>query len=375
MNFLCNLQNPASTRSSDNNQEYFGDNYEDLTDVEDFTGDEDDSEDEYEELPLMDDQQFRHLSKRKHVSLCRHKLQGRAHCQSRRWRQATDLQPRLSEFEEGDTDHEWAHLRHMEDIIERHKQELLKHGVQESDGEDEDWGEHQEPGDDPVKEEDDSLDDGDLTYITAILESFSRPKSIPETTSASNYAMFTPEGVPTRAPARQMTPPEFNQKFNQTFNKKSTSKHSGAENFSCFTTIWEEGPTELADYYSDEEEDDSLDNKDTRCEKDTWNEFDLEELGEVSDEEDTWSEAEPDESEFKVDYEESGEKTTFTGISSLSVETAQAFSAWQLYIPPKHAFRSLSAQSWWSDSSQQAPLSQESTLTQISSIKGPNSTI
>jgi hypothetical protein len=230
----------------------------------------------------------------------------------------------------------------MEEIIERHKQELLKHGVQESDDEDEDWGEHQEPGDDPVKEEDDSLDDGDLTYITAILESFSRPKSNSEPTSTSNYAMFTPEGTLTRAPARQMMPPEFNQKFNQTFNKKLTSKHSGAENFSCFTTIWEEGHTELADYYSDEEEDDSLDNEDTRCEKTTWNEFDLEELGEISDEEDTWSEAEPDEFEFEtqneVDYEEPGDRTTCTGISSLSVETAQAFSAWQPYIPPEHAF-------------------------------------
>jgi hypothetical protein len=105
----------------------------------------------------------------------------------------------------------------VEEIIERHKQELLKHGVQESAGEDEDWGEHQEPGDDPVKEENDSLDNGDLTYITAILESFSRPKSNPEPTSASSHAMFTPESTLTQAPARQMMPPEFNQKFNQTF--------------------------------------------------------------------------------------------------------------------------------------------------------------
>jgi hypothetical protein len=164
-----------------------------------------------------------------------------------------------------------------------------------------------------------------------------------------------------------MTPP----KFNQSFNKNSTSKHSGAENFSCFPTIWEEGPTELADYYSDEEEDHSLDIEDT------WNKFDLEELSEISDEE-TWSEAQPDEFEFEtqteVDYEEPGDRTAFTGLSSLSIETAQAFSAWQPYIPPKHAFRSFSAQSWWSDSSQQASLSQEPTLTQIS-IGSPDSTI
>jgi hypothetical protein len=176
-----------------------------------------------------------------------------------------------------------------------------------------------------------------------------------------------------------MTPPKFNQKFNQNCNKNSTSETSGAENFSCFTTIWEEGNTELADYYSDEEEDNSLDNEDTRCGKNTGNNFNLEELGEVSDEEETWSEAEQDKFEFKnqneVDYEEPGDRTTFTGISSLSVETAQAFSAWRPYIPRKHACRSLSAQSWWSDSSQQVSLLQEPTLTQISSIRSPDSTI
>jgi hypothetical protein len=88
----------------------------------------------------------------------------------------------------------------MEEIIARHKKEFLKHGAHESDDEEsegEDWDEHQEPGDDPVKEEDDSLDDGNLTCKTAILESFSRPKSNSEQTGASNYAMFTPEGAPT----------------------------------------------------------------------------------------------------------------------------------------------------------------------------------
>jgi hypothetical protein len=170
-----------------------------------------------------------------------------------------------------------------------------------------------------------------------------------------------------------MTPPKFNQKFNQSFNENSTSKHSGAENFSCFTTLWEEGPTELADYYSDEEEDDCLDNEDTWSERDTWEKF------EASDKEDTWSKANQNEPEFEthheIDHEEPGDRNTCTNISSLSVETAQAFSAWQLYIPPNHAFQSASAQSWWSDFSPQASLSQEPTLTQISVIKNQETTI
>jgi hypothetical protein len=154
LNFFCNLQNPTRPTSSDNHQGHFDSDYKDLTDVEDFTGDDDDLEDEYEELPLIDDQQLCHLSKRK-----QHKLQGQAYGQIKCWRQATDKQPRLSELEEEDADHEWAQLRQMEEIIEKHKQELLKQGIKESVDEDEDWGANQEQGDDPVKEEDDSLDD------------------------------------------------------------------------------------------------------------------------------------------------------------------------------------------------------------------------
>jgi hypothetical protein len=118
MNFLCKLQNPARTRPSDNNQAHFDGNYDDLADIKDFTGNQNDAEEGYEELSRMDDKSFRHLNKRKHVSLCRHKLQSRAHGQSRCWRQAVDQQPGLPELEEGDTDHEWAQLKQMEKLIE-----------------------------------------------------------------------------------------------------------------------------------------------------------------------------------------------------------------------------------------------------------------
>jgi hypothetical protein len=85
----------------------------------------------------------------------------------------------------------------MENLIERHKQELLKHSIPELPDEIEPWEEHQGPEDDRVLEEDDSWNDGDLTYITAILESFSRPKTNSIQPSKSNYAMFPPEGAQT----------------------------------------------------------------------------------------------------------------------------------------------------------------------------------
>jgi len=75
------------------------------------------------------------------------------------------------------------------------------------------------------------LADENLTYITSILASFSRPKSQSRQQNKLDCAIFTPEGTPTQAPAKQVTPPKFNQKFNQ----ESMIENSEAENFICFS--------------------------------------------------------------------------------------------------------------------------------------------
>jgi hypothetical protein len=158
-------------------------------------------------------------------------------------------------------------------IIENQKQELLKNGAQDLQDEDDAWDEHQEAERDPVEEEDDSLDNEDLTYITAILNSFSKPKLI---------GPFSPEGALTHAPTQITTPQNFNQKFNQNL----TSYGSEDENFSCFSNFEEEGPTDLADYFSDKE-DDSLDNEDLSSESDTWSQPDFNEFEGFSNKEHT----------------------------------------------------------------------------------------
>jgi hypothetical protein len=58
------------------------------------------------------------------------------------------------------------------------------------------------------------------------------------------------------APAPIRTPPKFNQKFNQNL----MSYGPEDDNFSYFSSSEEEGPKGLAEYFSDEKEDDSLDN-------------------------------------------------------------------------------------------------------------------
>jgi hypothetical protein len=97
------------------------------------------------------------------------------------------------------------------------------------------------------------LDDGDLAYINAILNSFSKPKFNHGNSHGPGLQIFTPEGARTRTLTPIRTPPKCNQKFNQ----NSTSCGSEEENFSYFSNFEEEGPTDLADYFSDEEEDDS----------------------------------------------------------------------------------------------------------------------
>jgi hypothetical protein len=366
-NSLCNLQNPVKAKTLGNDQ--------DLTEVEDFDEDEVGTEGDLDRLPLINDQQLHHLKKRKQVCLCRHKLQGRAYYQFRNQKPATEQPRRLPEREEAESDHEWLQLIQMERMIERQKQELLKHGARDLDDEDDAWDELQEAEEDPVKEEDDSLDDGDLTYITAILNSFSRPKLNSEQPSASSYTTFTPEGAQAQALAQTMTPPKFNQKFNQ----KLTIYDTGARNFSCFSNFEEEGTTELADYFSDKE-DDSLDYEDPTGESDTWSQSNFDKLEEISDEEDDNSDEEDAWSEHRAtrfgleSIKETGEKNNCKSISSISNEAELAFSAWQPYIPPEPVFRNSFAQSWRSAFSQPASLSQEPTLIQISTITGPIAT-
>ncbi len=185
--------------------------------------------------------------------------------------------------------------------------------------------------------------------------------------------MFTPEGAPMRAQARPTPPPKFNQNLNQ----ESTIFNYNERNFSCSSDFEEEGTTELADYFSNEE-DDSLDNEDLSRESDTWSQSDFDKFGEITDEGYTWSEFETNkfglETINETNYKEPGEQNNLKGISILSEETALAFSAWQRYIPPEPVFQNLSAQSWRSAFSQQTSLSQEPTLIQIATIRGPIAT-
>jgi hypothetical protein len=331
VNFLSNLQSPKKTGTGYPDHGHLDDAHQNLNDVEDFTEDETDREEEgAKALPCIN-------HKRKQICLCRHKLQGRAYPSFRNQKTTQEQPKQLPEREEVESDHEWLQLIQMEKYIERQKQEMLKNGGQDLLDEDDAWGERQEADGDPVKEEDDSLDNGDLAYITAILNSFSKPKFNRKESNDPELQPFTPEGALTRAPAQMMTPPKFNQKFNQ----NSMSYDHEERNFSCLSNLEEEGTTDLADYFSDEEED-SLDDEDQRSESDTWSQSSVDELGEISDKEDAWSELSATKFGLKAipetDYEEVSEKNNLEQISSIANKSELTFSEWQLYIPPEPVF-------------------------------------
>jgi hypothetical protein len=189
---------------------------------------------------------------------------------------------RLPEREEAESDHEWLQLIQMEKMIEKHKHDLLKTGAQDHCDMDNDREALWEAEGDPVQEEDDSLDDGDLAYINAILNSFSKPKFNHENSNGPELQLFTPEGTLMRALAPIRPPPKFNQKFNQNLMNYGSEE----ENFSYFSNFEEEGPTDLADYFSDEE-DDSLDEEDLSSESDTWSQRDFNEFEDFSYKEET----------------------------------------------------------------------------------------
>ncbi len=223
-----------------------------------------------------------------------------------------------------DSNPEWAQLREMEEFLRLQRMELLQQEAPDSYSEDWDspqWPEEREDLTDV--EEDDSLEDADLAFITSILESFSKPKSkvakhaTREHSTKSFCTIFPPEGTLTPTDAKQQVmPPKSNYNW--------TIKNTTAEIFSCFPTTEEE--------WSDK----------------------FTEVSENQNEADT-------------------EKTVpenFQSICSITKDKKNPFTAWQPFIPNQQepVYQSSPAQPWWQPYSASLCSFLEPTLTTISSI-------
>ncbi len=272
------------------------------------------------------------------------------------------------EPEDLELDHEWLQLIQMEKAIKEQKNQLR--GT-EAQGRWDPDGDHETLWDnkDSLTERNEHLDDGDLEYINDILNSFSKQGYNHGNSRNLKLESITPEDVLARAFASQRTPQKFNLKFNQ----NSTTRGSEEDYFSCFSTVEEEGTTELGEYFSDNEEDDTWDTEDLKSEHHSWSHTD------VNESEENFTSSQPtlyqwnpvisgldtiNEATFKDDYKAS----ELNHISGLSEETKLAFSTWQPFIPPGHAFPNCAAPSQLSDFLSQASSLQEPTLTRISTI-------
>ena len=149
-----------------------------------------------------------------------------------------------------DLDHEWLQLIRLEKAIDKHKNQLLEAEAGNQGDPDMDGGPFWESKESLAKRSD-QPDDGDLEYISNILNSFSSPTCYHEGPSQLKLKSITPEDAPARACASHMTPPKFN--FN--FNQNSTTHSPGEDHSSYFSNVEDERAIELGDYFSDDDED------------------------------------------------------------------------------------------------------------------------
>ncbi len=207
----------------------------------------------------VEDHSFEVLGKEKHlrrkqISLCRLKLQRRAYPKINNVKTTLKTPEQLLQPDDLELDHEWLQLIQMEKTIQTQKNQLLKNKVKSHWYQNNDHQTFWEDKESSANERDDHLDNGDLEYINAILYSFSKQDGN-HNSNHLKLKSFTQEDALTCVLAPLKTPPEFNLKFYQ----NSTSCGSEDNHFSYFSNVKEEEHSELGDYFSDEEEDDSWD--------------------------------------------------------------------------------------------------------------------
>jgi hypothetical protein len=111
--------------------------------------------------------------------------------------------------EDLELDHEWLQLIQMEKAIEEKKNQLRGNGAQKRGDPDKDHETFWED-EESFTELNDHLDDEDLEYINAILNSFSRNQGTHKNSINPQLESFTPEAALTHALASPTTPSKFN---------------------------------------------------------------------------------------------------------------------------------------------------------------------
>jgi hypothetical protein len=136
INFLCGLQKPRNEGPFSNNTGRVNESYKDPPEDDDDLDNEDKSESDFGDLDQISDEQPTNPIRRKSISLCRHKLQGKTGYRSKSWKQSpANQQMGIEDLKEEDAVNEWAQLQKMEKFLELQRMELLRQGAPDSDEE------------------------------------------------------------------------------------------------------------------------------------------------------------------------------------------------------------------------------------------------
>jgi hypothetical protein len=223
----------------------------------------------------------------------------------------------------------------------------------------------------PFDEEDENLtrqgehlEDGDLEYINSIFNSFPSQTCYRQGSNQLKLKNFTTEDALTRARTSKMPPPNFNQNFNQ----NSTTLSSREDHLSYLSNTDYEGDSELGNYFSDDEEEDTEIGQKLKSEGNFWSSttfLNSEKRLPLS--QTAFSNWNPIISSLKT-FEEEEEKTQIKHIAGFLEANQLGLSTWQPFIPLAPAFQNSAAHSQLSDFSSQASSSPEPTQLPISTI-------
>jgi hypothetical protein len=365
-NLLCYSQAPndANLRIDDLNQAD-----SDLDDIEDFVETDPNPDGYMSEKPKPGPCQ------RKQVRLCRHKLQTRAYPKTTKRKVWQPPEYKLKQ-ENQDLEHEWLQLIQLEKEIEKMKNQLREAETGDPDLDDLPFDEE----DEDLAGQNEHLEDEDLEWVNSIFNSLPSSMCYRQNSNQLELKSITAKDALTRARTVQTLPPKFNQNFNQ----NSTTISSRKNNTSYFSNTDFEGDSELGDYFSDNEEEDTevgelgdyfSDNEEddtelyqhSKSEDNFWSHtIDLNSKEKLPLSQTAFSDWNPVISSLEA-FEEK-EETQIEHIAGFLEANQLGLSTWPPFIPLAPVFQNSAAHSRLSGFSSQAFSSQEPTRIPISTI-------
>jgi hypothetical protein len=147
---------------------------------------------------------------------------------------------------------EWLQLIQIEREIEKRRNQLRE--TEAGNQRDPDLDDLPlDEADEDIAKQNEHLEDRDLEWVNSIFNAFPNPTFYRQNSNQLKLKSITAKDALTRARTSQTPPPKFNKNFNQ----NSTSLSPRKNTTSYFSNTDDEGDSDLGDYFSDDEEEDT----------------------------------------------------------------------------------------------------------------------